>query len=109
MYRLLDGPSEKWLTGAVRNSPSLTLYIEAEHKIRHLPWELLYAENFLCASEHRRFTTLRLVSKEKTTLTRDNRPLRVLFMACSPEDLEVVLDFEEEEGMILRTCNNWSS
>ena len=26
-----------------------------------------------------------------------NRPLRILFMACSPRDVEPVLDFENEE------------
>lgn len=32
-----------------------------------------------------------------------NRPLRVLFMACSPHDVRPVLDYEQEEAHILET------
>ncbi|MEW5766281.1 MAG: hypothetical protein AB1797_01470 [bacterium] len=62
------------------------IHIDVVERLRHLPWELLRKEGaFLCAHPYRPFTPVRRVSEKKDSFERANRPLRVLFMACSPE------------------------
>jgi hypothetical protein len=74
-----------------------------------LPWELLCADGaFLCANPLRPFTPVRRVgaSRREPEPEPANRPLRLLFMASSPEDVSPVLDFEREEQMILKATRD---
>jgi tetratricopeptide (TPR) repeat protein len=65
-----------------------------------LPFELLYNNEFLVPS---RIHLIRRISdygcKKKLEISKD--PLKVLFMACSPEGVKPVLNFEKEEEAIL--------
>ena len=104
LYDWLDGPTERWLTSLVNHAGAegCALYIDVAEQLRHLPWELLATRSgYLCGSAVRLFTPIRHVADERRSLTRANRPLRVLFMACSPENLHPVLNFEAEEREIL--------
>ncbi|MFH0982861.1 MAG: CHAT domain-containing protein [Planctomycetota bacterium] len=103
LYEWLDGPTERWLASACENNAEgLALHIDVGAGLRHLPWELLCADGaFLCANPLRPFTPVRRVGSASRTVARANRPLRLLFMACSPEDVAPVLDFEREERMVL--------
>ncbi len=104
LFEFLDG-DDRWLSEALKDRPEALLRIAtAEEGLRHLPWELLAAGgSFLGVHEFHRFTPVRVVSSEETV--RDpsvaNRPLRVLFMAASPEGVRPELNFEAEEAMIL--------
>ncbi|MFS8065559.1 MAG: CHAT domain-containing protein [Byssovorax sp.] len=106
LYRWLDGPTERWLERIL--AEPATLHLDVDERLRHLPWELLCRDGaFLCANPLRPFTPVRRVAPA-TTLPLftpaplpANRPLRVLFMASSPENIEPVLDFEREESLIL--------
>ena len=88
------------------NQP-LALRIESDDQLRHLPWELLHdGQHFWNNHPLHRFTPLRTAHQCETradTRPPANRPLRVLFMAASPEDVHPVLDFEAEEAHILKT------
>jgi len=104
LYEWLDGPTERWLELALPGPDGLALHIDVAERLRHLPWELLRAHGvFLCGNPHRPFTPVRRALGDRREVSRPNRPLRVLFMACSPEGVKPVLDYEGEEGLILET------
>ena len=81
----------------------LCLQITADQGLGHVPWELLHdGQGFLCGHPTRYFTPVRtVVDGRRADTGAANRPLRVLFMACSPLDMEPVLNFEQEEARIL--------
>jgi tetratricopeptide (TPR) repeat protein/CHAT domain-containing protein len=105
LYEWLDGPTMRWLAGAMSNSEGMTLRIDVAERLRHLPWELLHANAaYLSSNALRLFTPARLVTETARKTEVYNRPLRTLFMACSAEDVEPMLDFETEEKMILESA-----
>ncbi|MBU7019148.1 MAG: CHAT domain-containing protein, partial [Theionarchaea archaeon] len=71
-----------------------------------LPFELLYSNGFLVPS---RIHLIRRISdygcKKKLEISKD--PLKVLFIACSPEGVKSVLKFEKEEEIILEVTKNF--
>lgn len=84
-------------------SQAFSLHIDTNAGLRHLPWELLHdGDLFLCCQPRRAFTPVRRVNGYARNDTDPaNRPLRVLFMASSPEKVEPVLNFEAEEARII--------
>jgi tetratricopeptide (TPR) repeat protein len=105
LYEWLDGPTHLWLSGAMKDSDGMTLRIDVDGRLRHLPWELLYADGaHLCFNGQQPFTPARLVTERGRKIEKHNRPLRLLFMACSPENVQPLLDFESEELMILQSA-----
>ena len=78
----------------------LQLYIQRINPVPDLPFELLYDSQFLVPLK---VHVIRHVSDYgyKKEVHPAPRPLRVLFMACSPQDIQPVLDFEKEEESIL--------
>jgi tetratricopeptide (TPR) repeat protein/CHAT domain-containing protein len=102
LYEWLDGPTERWLEKALTDAPGVAIHIDVAERLRHLPWEVLArGGGYLCANPLRPFTPARRVSAERRAVAAANRPLRLLFMACSPENTDPVLDFEAEESRIL--------
>ena len=108
LYEWLDGPTERWLAGLRAQHSNLALHVDVENRLRHLPWELLYSGGHLCGHAHQRFTPVRRVNGRCAADQPQpaNRPLRVLFMAASPEDVLPVLDFEAEEARILEATRH---
>ena len=100
----IDG-DERWLASILGRRAVATLRITAQQRLRHLPWELLYRDgSFLTVSAPAPVLPVRAVSAGaagQTAVVPGNRPLRVLFMATSPEGVEPVLNFEAEEAAIL--------
>lgn len=100
----LDG-DQRWFTQILVDPNGVTLRISAEQRLRHLPWELMArAGAHLAVADQTPLLTVRAAS-QIATLGLDvpvhNRPLRVLFMATSPEGIEPVLSYEAEEAGIL--------
>jgi tetratricopeptide (TPR) repeat protein len=83
----------------------LQLIMRAKGPASHLPFELLYYNNFLVPS---RIHLIRRVSDRgsKKMPEPENRPLKILFMACSPLDTDPVLEFEKEEDTIFEVTKN---
>jgi len=83
----------------------LQLHISPDGPTSNLPFELLYYNNFLVPLK---IHLIRRVSDWgiKKELKPKNRPLKVLFMACSPEGLSPVLEFEKEEDMIYKVTED---
>ncbi len=114
LYEWLDGP-QGWLrTGLVNGETALLLDLaeplQAQdlkpatelllRKLAHLPWELLHDGKVFLA-EHG-VQPVRLMHSRTTVAQPANRPLRLLFMATSPENVDPVLNYEREETTILQ-------
>lgn len=109
LYDWLDGP-ERWLARAGQEPGGVALHIDTTERLRHLPWELLMRDGaWLCGNQTRFFTPVRRVGSAARHAAPANRPLRVLFMASSPEDIAPVLAYEQEEGRILEATGRWTT
>lgn len=104
LFAFLDG-DQRWLTSTLGDSRGTVLQITAAQRLRHLPWELLADDgSFLTVSGNAPLVPVRVVNGRSSgtdAAAVGNRPLRVLFMATSPEGVEPVLGFEAEEAAIL--------
>ena len=104
LFNFLDG-DERWFSQALADPRGVTVRIAAGQRLRHLPWELAVRDgSYLTVSESAPLLPVRAASPVATlgaVVTPHNRPLRVLFMAASPEGVEPVLSFEAEEAAIL--------
>ena len=102
LYSWLSGP-EGWLEPLMSERSDVALHLEGTGPFARLPWEVLHRTTFLCAHPHRLLTPVRRVpgAASRLVAVAQNRPLRVLFMATSPEFVHPVLDFEREEARIL--------
>ncbi|MEH2275859.1 MAG: CHAT domain-containing protein [Nostoc sp.] len=120
LYQWLDG-KEGWLRRALDEADEQTILLDliqtSEAKglnpetervalgLAHLPWELLHdSAGFLIERQNLSVLPVRSVQQRQTpVIGLQNRPLRLLFMATSPEDPRVPpLGFEREEANILQ-------
>jgi len=102
LFALLNGDKQTLMRAieeADNHGECLHVHITPEGPTSNLPFEILFQTDFLVPSK---VHLVRRVSNWgwKRTPQSENRPLRVLFMACSPEGLFPVLDFEKEEEAI---------
>lgn len=104
LFGFLDG-DERWLDQVLADPNGATVRISAEQRLSHLPWELLARDGtFLAVAGNGPLLPVRAPGATPAfgqALTPANRPLRVLFMATSPEGVEPVLGYEAEEAAIL--------
>ncbi|MGF2012047.1 CHAT domain-containing protein [Nostoc sp. DedVER01b] len=124
LYQWLDG-KEGWLRKALDETDEQTIYLdliqtseaqglnpETERValgLAHLPWELLHdGAGFLIERQNLSVLPVRSVQQRQTQVIGvQNRPLRLLFIATSPEDPRVPpLGFEQEEANILQATKN---
>ncbi|MCI0525796.1 MAG: hypothetical protein L0Y75_11080, partial [Acidobacteria bacterium] len=108
LYGWLDGPTERWLARVGDGAQGTAVFVDVAERLRHLPWELLSHQGvYLCRNAFRPFTPIRLAAKTKRDHRRENRPLRILFMACSAENIRPVLHYESEEVRILDAAGRY--
>ena len=104
LAEFVDG-DERWLAPIVGRRRGVALRITGEERLRHLPWELLCQDNaFLTVAGTAPLLPVRAIGTGavlRGPVAPGNRPLRVLFMATSPEGVEPVLNYEAEEAAIL--------
>ncbi|MBW4423715.1 MAG: tetratricopeptide repeat protein [Nostoc desertorum CM1-VF14] len=124
LYQWLDG-KEGWLRKALDEADEQTINLdliqtseaqglnpETERValgLAHLPWELLHdGAGFLIERQNLSVLPVRSVQQRQTQIIGvQNRPLRLLFMATSPEDPRVPpLGFEQEEANILQATKD---
>jgi tetratricopeptide (TPR) repeat protein len=108
LFTLLNGDRQTLLRAlkeADEYDETLQLIVKAEGPALSLPFELLHHNDFLVPSK---IHLIRRVSDRgsKKTLEPENRPLKLLFMACSPLDTPPVLAFEKEEDTIFEVTKN---
>ncbi len=102
LFTLLNGDRQTLLRAlkeAEDYGETLQLILKAEGPASNLPFELLYHTDFLVPSQ---IHLIRRVSDRgiKRQPEPANRPLKILFMACSPPDTYPVLAFGNEEDTI---------
>jgi CHAT domain-containing protein len=107
LYDWLDG-TERWLSGLlnVHGRQGVVLAISTAHRLAHLPWEVLHDGKGFLVEKLPGVLPVRWVTgaepcRIQVQEERENRALNVLFMACSPTDVQPELAFEAEEGKIL--------
>ena len=108
LFTLLNGDRQtllRALNEANEYDETLQLIVEAEGPASNLPFELLYHNDFLVPSQ---VHLIRRVSDRgsKKTPEPEDRPLKILFMACSPLDASPVLEFEKEKDTIFEVTKN---
>ncbi|MEH2244927.1 tetratricopeptide repeat protein, partial [Nostoc sp.] len=124
LYQWLDG-KEGWLRRALDEVDEQTIHLDLIQTsetqglnpqtervalgLAHLPWELLHdGAGFLLQRQNISVLPVRSVQQRQTQIIDvQNRPLRLLFMATSPEDPRVPpLGFEREEANILQATKD---
>lgn len=109
LFTFLDG-DQRWFTEALTDPRGVVVRISAQQRLRHLPWELVAADGrYLAVAEPGALLAVRAASPIASlgaTVKAQNRPLRVLFMATSPEGVEPELSYEAEEAGILAATKN---
>jgi hypothetical protein len=108
LFTILNGDRQTLLRAlkeADEYDETLQLIVKAEAPASNLPFELLYHNDFLVPSQ---IHLIRRVSDRgsKKTSEPEDRPLKLLFMACSPLDTYPVLEFEKEEDTIFEVTKN---
>ncbi|MFM7220158.1 MAG: CHAT domain-containing protein, partial [Nodosilinea sp.] len=108
LFLWLEGEG-RWLSRAIHGctTEGIVLAISAAAEFSHLPWEVLHDGNsFLVEREYPLVVPVRWVDQPSPTLTPQAKSLQILFMATSPEKVQPVLDFEQEEASILRIAQD---
>ncbi len=105
LYFWLDS-ADRFLASAIKEcrgtAELLVLAISTAGRLAHLPWELLHDEaGFFVQQKNPAIVPVRWRNQKSAAKTPANRALRGLFMATSPLNVKPVLDFEQEEGLIL--------
>jgi len=109
LYRFLDGDArhlERALKKAGHKAEPLILHLCTCKETADWPFELLARDNSFLLPH--RLHLVRCISDwglEKKTPPK-NRPLKLLFMACSALDVKPELDFEKEEETIFKVTEN---
>ncbi|MBF0556214.1 MAG: tetratricopeptide repeat protein [Nitrospirae bacterium] len=104
-----DGKLRSIIDDAQDKLAVLYVYVDVDSKLSHLPFELMNdGKRFLFIDDRRHL--IRKVSDDGwfSNIKPESRVLKMVFMACSPTDLEPVLDYEQEEQTILRATENYS-
>ncbi|MBW4684427.1 MAG: tetratricopeptide repeat protein [Komarekiella atlantica HA4396-MV6] len=124
LYQWLDG-KEGWLRKSLDEADEQTIHLDLIQTsevqglnpqtervalgLAHLPWELLHdGIGFLLQRQNISVLPVRSVQQRQTQIIGvQNRPLRLLFMANSPEHPRVPpLGFEQEEANILQATKD---
>ena len=116
LYKLLNssgGQLDHLLDQALAFGDSLTLYLKIPFDLNALPFELLNKNGqFLAQMEFLSVHIVRSVTERgsRTEPALNERPLKVLFIACSPINLKSreVLSFEKEEELILSSVEKFA-
>jgi tetratricopeptide (TPR) repeat protein len=108
LFGMLNGDRQV-LVRALRDAydlgERLRLNVTGDGAARTWPFELLCHDRFLLPSK---IDLVRRVEErgKKKILKPSNRPLKVLFITCSPIDVEPVLNFEKEEDLLYRATKD---
>jgi tetratricopeptide (TPR) repeat protein len=105
IYRFLNGDAqhlERALASSMRSGSQLTLFLSLCPEVADWPFELLAKQGeFLLANKLHLVRSVSYWGETQEKVPKD-RPLKLLFMACSAQDVQPELDFEKEEETIFR-------
>ncbi len=108
LFDLLNGTTQLLdhaLKEADDHGEPLQLFVQKKGELPDLPFELLYDSQFLVPYK---IHVIYHVSDYgcKRAVTPEDRPLKILFIACSPEKVKPVLDYEKEEETMLEVTRD---
>ena len=110
LFAILNGDNQaviRSLKEADAYGERLHVIVRGEGAVSNLPFELLYHGEFLVPS--RMYLTRQVSDRgRKRSPMPENRPLKILFMACSPLDAYPVLEYEKEEETIFEVTEDLS-
>jgi len=106
LYNWLDG-NDRVFQSALDSCKreTIVLAIATSGRLANLPWELLHDGTQFLVKRHPPIVPVRWVADQEQLSVQNNpknRFLNVLLMATSPRGVEPLLDFEAEEGQILK-------
>ncbi|MFC8128744.1 CHAT domain-containing protein [Streptomyces sp. NPDC057302] len=109
LYEAIDGPTRclgRPLEELRGHGSLVVLAVSTSYgPLHHLPWELLHdGTGFLLQRDGPTLVVVRtpsVGSRAADERPPQNRPLHTVFLAASPKEIEPVLDFEQEESLIL--------
>jgi tetratricopeptide (TPR) repeat protein len=108
LFAILNGDTQavvRSLKEADDHGERLRMIVSGEGTASDLPFELLYHDGFLVPSKM--YLTRQVSDRGRKRSPRsENRPLKILFMACSPTDAYPVLEYEKEEETILEVTDD---
>jgi tetratricopeptide (TPR) repeat protein len=108
LFAILNGDTQavvRSLKEADDHGERLRMMVSGEGPASDLPFELLYHNSFIVPS--RAYLTRQVSDRGRKRSPRsENRPLKILFMACSPTDAHPVLEYEKEEETILEVTDD---
>jgi tetratricopeptide (TPR) repeat protein len=111
LFCWLDG-GERWLSAEIQAADPgdvLVLAIDLPHGLAHLPWEVLHdGTGFLVHAPNPPVLPVRWNQAATPAIEPANRPLQALFMASSPENVQPMLEYEQEEHEILEATEHSS-
>jgi len=108
LFSILNGDRQtliRALKEADYQGECLQLILKDEGPVSNLPFELLYNNGFLVPFQ---VNLIRKVSDrgKKRILESENRPIKLLFLTCLPQDVYPVLELEKEEDTIFEATKN---
>jgi len=110
LFAILNGGTQavvRSLKEADDHGERLRMIMSGEGPTSDLPFELLYHDSFIVPS--RAYLTRQVSDRgRKRSPIPENRPLKILFMACSPTDAYPVLEYEKEEETIFEVTDDLS-
>jgi tetratricopeptide (TPR) repeat protein len=105
LFRFLDGDDnhlERALKEADNHAETLQVHLYPCREISNWPFELLAQNGSFLLPDRLHLVRRVPVQEEAKELSPQNRCLRLLFIACSPLDIQPELDFEKEEEAIFK-------
>ncbi len=109
LFNLLNrnnGQLQYILEECTKKGNDLFLYLSLPMEFTEIPFEILYHHDFIILQPN--VHIMRIVSEKTATLKKENRPLKILFVAASPIDLEHdTLKFEKEEDLIFKVTEKY--
>ncbi|MBW4659571.1 MAG: tetratricopeptide repeat protein [Drouetiella hepatica Uher 2000/2452] len=121
LYRWLDG-DEGWLRAALATGVPMPIAFQLNYSLEvqglnpetdrialglaHLPWELLHDGAGFLLPQRMTLPPPRIVQQRSGICEAANRPLHLLLMATSPEKIQPVLSYEQEEANIVAATEN---
>ncbi|MCG6552870.1 MAG: tetratricopeptide repeat protein, partial [Candidatus Magnetominusculus sp. LBB02] len=113
LYDLINGNGGKLaeiINDSISRRKNLFVYLDVAPDLTHLPFELMHdGSRFIFLDTQRQL--IRLVSEAgwHSTISPENRPLKMVFMACSPEEPGLtVLSYEKEEELIIKSTEEFA-
>ena len=106
LFNRNNGELSTVLEKNITENKDLFLYLSLPLELAEIPFELLYNNDFIAVQDKAHI--IRTVKEKGTSLERENRLLKILFVSASSVDLEhSTLQFEKEEDLFFKIAEKY--